>query len=360
MTHLKNQEAPVNSIASHIIVAMACASVALGDISRAADVVPVPVRLEPREGSFCVTPSTRVVADDAAAEAIKLIDVLAPALGYRLRRAKLAGPETHIRLEIEPALVSRLGEEGYELEVTTQSILLRAGRGAGLFYAAQTLRQLLPPAIFSKHETAVEWIVPCVRIRDYPRFQWRGLLIDPARHFIPVRDVERFIDTMALHKFNRLQIHLTDGQGWRIEIRKYPQLTATGARMDFTAMGRGVPADGAADSEPGAFYTQDDIRHLVRYAAARHITIVPEIEMPAHTGAAALAEALWSPRIDRHYDLFLVRLTRHLERLRAAEVNYRPLDKEAVRWPDRTDSRAIDDYARKEWAGMLDGYYRQR
>ncbi|MBL9139891.1 MAG: family 20 glycosylhydrolase, partial [Verrucomicrobiales bacterium] len=115
---------------------------------------------------------------------------------------------------------------------------------------------------------------------------WRGLLIDPARHFIPVRDFERYLDVMALHKFNRLQIHLTDDQGWRLEIRKYPELTRVGSTMDFTSIQRDAAARGDGT---GRYYRQEEIRHLVKYAAARHITLVPEIEMPAHTGAAIVS-----------------------------------------------------------------------
>jgi len=190
-------------------------------------------------------------------------------------------------LELSEKL-SRLGDEGYELDVSAEQVAIRAWRPGGLFHGIQTLLQLLPPTIFS--ETRVEnvtWNVPCVKIVDYPRFQWRGLLIDPARHFIPVEDVESFIDAIALHKFNRLQIHLTDDQGWRIEIKKYPKLTKTGAWMDFTTMRKGKKdTDG---QRPGGFYTQEDIRHLVQYAAERYVTIVPEIEMPAHTGASIVS-----------------------------------------------------------------------
>ncbi|MDP2899125.1 MAG: beta-N-acetylhexosaminidase, partial [bacterium] len=175
-------------------------------------------------------------------------------------------------------------------EVTTQSIVLRAGGPAGLFYGIQTLRQLLPPAVFAGKKVAgVEWAVPCVRITDYPRFRWRGLLIDPARHFIPVKDVKQFLDVMALYKFNRLQIHLTDDQGWRIEIKKYPQLVQTGAWMDFTAIQQIGASERANAQRPGGFYTQEEVRDLVRYAAERYVTIVPEIEMPAHTGAAIVS-----------------------------------------------------------------------
>ncbi len=253
-------------------------------------VIPRPVLGEVSEGVFRFTAETVVAArDDARAEAAKLIACIAPATGYPLKLVENPqGAQNIVRLDIESSPKVRLGEEGYELEVTPQSVTIRAARPAGLFYGIQTLRQLLPPAIFSKEKVeAVEWSVPCAHIIDYPRFQWRGLLIDPARHFIPRQDVERFIDAMALHKFNRLQIHLTDDQGWRIEIKKYPQLTQIGAWMDFTTVRQGGGQTNG--SRPGGFYSQDDIRRLVRYAADRYVTIVPEIEMPAHTGAAIVS-----------------------------------------------------------------------
>jgi alpha-N-acetylglucosaminidase len=267
-------------------------SAAVGKARETINLIPLPVSLQQSNGSFRVTPSTTVVAaGNAAQEAGKLIDALAPALGCRLPLAESEPTaKDSIQLWNSPALESRLGAEGYELEVTTRFIAIRAGGPAGLFYGIQTLRQLLPPAIFSKQKVeGVEWTVPCVRITDYPRFRWRGLLIDPARHFAPVRDVEQFLDAMALHKFNRLQIHLTDDQGWRLEIKKYPQLVQVGAWMDLTTIWRGGEAQATKDPRPGGFYSQDDIRHLVRYAAERHITIVPEIEMPAHTGAAIVS-----------------------------------------------------------------------
>ena len=253
--------------------------------------IPLPVSIEARDGSFLITAATSVVADEAAAsEASKLIEALAPAMGFRLNLAKDSQATSRIQLKINPALKDRLADEGYELEVTPESVTIHAAGSAGLFYGVQTLRELLPPAVFNKQKVdGIEWRAPCVRITDHPRFAWRGLLIDPARHFIPVRDVEQYIDVMALHKLNRLQIHLTDDQGWRIEIKKYPQLVATGAWMDITTIWNGGKPKAANGERPGGFYTQDDIRRLVRYAAERHITIVPEIEMPAHTGAAIVS-----------------------------------------------------------------------
>lgn len=273
-----------------IAAVFAClwATVAAGGTS----IIPAPVSCEQREGAFVVTPATRVVAEgDAAGEAAGFIDSLAPAMGFRLGRGDGASSGGNaIQLRIDSGLKERLGEEGYELDVTISSIQVRAAGRAGLFFGVQTLRQLLPPAIFSAEKVSgVEWVVPCVRVMDYPRFGWRGLLIDPARHFIPVPDFERFIDTMALHKFNRLQVHFTDDQGWRIEIKKYPRLVEIGSKMDFTTILRQPETWGGTDSRPAQFYTQDEIRRLVRYAADRHITIVPEIEMPAHTGAAIVS-----------------------------------------------------------------------
>ncbi len=275
-----------------ILFACLCLGCTADAVAGKTSVIPQPVSMEQGDGSFLLTRSTCVVAEgDAATEASKLIDSLAPAMGYRLKLVESsAAREGNIDLKIAASLEDRLGDEGYELTVTARSITISAPGPAGLFYGIQTLRQLLPLAVFSSRRVeGTEWTVPCVRITDRPRFGWRGLLIDPARHFIPVPDVEQFIDAMALHKFNRLQIHLTDDQGWRIEIRKYPRLVETGAWMDFTAFHQPAKKAGPNDKPPGGYYTQDDIRHLVHYAAERHITIMPEIEMPAHTGAAIVS-----------------------------------------------------------------------
>ena len=274
----------MDRIVLHIAATAVCLTSALGASAGTANVIPLPVSVEERDGQFVIDSSTHVIAEgEAAIEAAKLIEALASAMEYRLKPGKRV--LNSIQLDIVPSLEGKLGEEGYELEVTEQAIRLRATKGTGLFYGIQTLRQLMPPVIFGQRKVeGVRWAVPCVHIIDSPRFQWRGLLIDPARHFIPVRDVERYIDTMALHKFNRLQIHFTDNQGWRIEIKKYPKLTEIGAWMDFTTFRQKNSA-----KKVGGFYTQDEIRHLVRYAAQCYVTIVPEIEMPAHTGAAIVS-----------------------------------------------------------------------
>jgi hexosaminidase len=269
------------------ILATTCAALIFGSAVYAEpSIIPLPVEMKGSKGEFKITPDTRIVAEGkATAEAVKLIDTLAPAMGYRLQLAELHGAKNTITLSLDASLDKKLGEEGYTLNATARRIELRAAAPAGLFYGIQTLRQLLPPDVYRNAPVEnVEWTVPCVRITDYPRFEWRGLLIDPARHFIPKRDMMRYIDAMALHKFNRLQIHFTDGQGWRIEIKKYPLLTEVGSRWHNTIEQR--------DDKGliyGGYYTQEDIRELVRYGAERYVMLVPEIEMPYHAGAAIVA-----------------------------------------------------------------------
>ena len=252
----------------------------------ALNIIPRPAELIVGEGTFQVSRTTTVVASGRArGEADRLIETLAPAMGFELERVDDRAGAGGIELVIDETLGEALGTEGYTLDVTSESISLRAAAEAGLFYGIQTLRQLLPVEIYSPRRVdGVAWTVPGVAITDYPRFEWRGLLIDPARHFIPVEDVKHFIEVMALHKYNRLQVHLTDNEGWRIEIEKYPELAVLGSQMDWNLRYR----DGEGPRCFG-YYTQDEIRELVRYAAERYITIVPEIEMPYHAGSAIVA-----------------------------------------------------------------------
>jgi hexosaminidase len=170
-----------------------------------------------------------------------------------------------------------LGAEGYELTVTSDSVRLVASQPAGLFHGIQTIRQLLPAEVES--DLGVErsqWLIPAVRIVDQPRFAWRGAMLDVARHFFTVDEVEQFIDILALYKMNILHLHLADDQGWRIALTSRPKLTTMGS---LTQVGGG----------PGGFYTQQDYQDIIRYAAARYITVVPEIDMPSHINAALIA-----------------------------------------------------------------------
>jgi hexosaminidase len=192
-----------------------------------------------------------------------------------------------IVLRVDPGLAP----EAYRLTVDGYAIRIDGGSAAGVFWGAQTFRQLLGPDAFRRapvDPARRRWDVPMVVIEDGPRFRWRGLLLDVARHFMPKDGVLRYLDLMAAHKLNVFHFHLTDDQGWRIEIRKYPRLTETGSWRARTKFGH--RASPLWEEKPhGGFYTQDDIREIVAYAAERHITVVPEIDVPGHSQAAITA-----------------------------------------------------------------------
>ncbi|WP_171171037.1 beta-N-acetylhexosaminidase [Streptomyces sp. I05A-00742] len=200
------------------------------------------------------------------------------------------GHANHLVLRVDPRLAGELGPEGYRVVVDGHGMFLDGADAAGLFWAAQTFRQLLGPAAFRRAPVAArdEWHVPCVTIEDAPRFGWRGVLLDVARHFLPKDGVLRYLDLLAAHKLNVLHLHLTDDQGWRVEIERYPRLTEAGAWRARTKAGH--RASPLWDERPhGGYYTKDDLREIVAYAAERHITVVPEIDLPGHSQAAIAA-----------------------------------------------------------------------
>jgi hexosaminidase len=241
-------------------------------------IIPKPANVQERAGAFALRADTVVAyskddAGETAETAQYLADMLAPITGLHLKTDAQPNAES-----LQAGIVfvrqhgaDNLGEEGYILDVTPDKIVIRANKAAGMFYAVQTLRQLLPQkSVESKDATTSNGSVPCVRIEDRPRFRWRGLMLDPARNYLTVDFLKRYIDILASYKMNRLHLHLTDTQNWTVEIKKYPQLTNM-SRWP-------VPADHAR-----GVYTQDDLRKLVAYAASRHVMLVPEIEMPAHS-----------------------------------------------------------------------------
>ncbi|KIF74644.1 beta-N-acetylhexosaminidase [Streptomyces sp. 150FB] len=198
--------------------------------------------------------------------------------------------ENRVLLEINPALESELGPEAYRLTADGRTIRIDGGSAAGVFWGAQTLRQLLGPDAYRAAPVAPgrEWTVPTVIVEDAPRFGWRGLMLDVARHFMPKDGVLRYLDLLAAHKLNVFHFHLTDDQGWRVEIKRFPKLTEIGAWRDRTKWG--FRTSELWDEKPhGGYYTQDDIREIVAYAAERHITVVPEIDIPGHSQAAIAA-----------------------------------------------------------------------
>ena len=256
--------------------------------------VPVPAKLSTGKGSFVLRATTPIVTDTALrARGRQLASMLGPATGFDLPVVATAAAGPHIALRQSAALARTLGSEGYQLSVTPAAVTIRAASPAGAFYALQTLRQLLPPAIFRESTVAGQrWEIPAVTIEDTPRFAWRGAHLDVARHFQPKEFVKKYIDLLAIHKMNRFHWHLTDDQGWRIEIARYPKLTEIAGWRKETLIGHeprdisGAQFDG---KRHGGFYTKDDIREIVAYAADRFITVIPEIEMPGHSQAVVAA-----------------------------------------------------------------------
>ncbi|MBU4200038.1 MAG: beta-N-acetylhexosaminidase [Verrucomicrobia bacterium] len=252
--------------------------------SKSLPLVPKPVSVEHGKGCFVLTSDTILVTDEASKRtAVQLAAFLRPASGFNLAIASSAGHNGTIIALAQDKDMADLGSEGYRLEVTPERVSLTAPTQAGLFYAIQTLRQLLPPLIFSTRPmNMVEWRIPCLKINDHPRFEWRGLMLDTGHDFQHVPFILRFIDLMALHKFNTLHWHITDLGTFPLEIKNYPRLqdpASLGTRM------RGEPKRGV---KPGR-YTQTEVREIVKYAAARHITVVPEIDMPGHSTPALIA-----------------------------------------------------------------------
>jgi hexosaminidase len=252
---------------------------ACGEAPPVHSLVPIPSEVElTRADTFHVTADTWITYEPEAPAVEPIARFLSDLIGNtwqtRPRVVAIAGPDPgpsiHLSLTGDRA---ELGDEGYELLIGTRRVDLRAAAPAGLFWGVQTIRQLLPPLVeYTAAYRRPLWI-PTGRIVDLPRFEWRGAMLDVARHFRTVEEVERFIDLMAPYKLNRLHLHLSDDQGWRIEIPGWPLLTEIGGS---TQVGGGA----------GGFYTTADYTRIVEHAASRFITVVPEIDMPGHTNAA--------------------------------------------------------------------------
>ena len=243
-------------------------------------VVPAPTTVVPGEGaSFVLTPATAIVvpADGEGARVGEaLATLLRPATGFPLPVSRADGPVPRGAIALRLGGPAALGAEGYELIIAADSVRVLAAEAAGLFHGVQTLRQLLPAGIESEQSAmrmASAWTVPAGRIEDHPRFAWRGAMLDVARHFFSVDEVKQYVDLLALYKLNTLHLHLSDDQGWRIQIDSWPKLSTVGGSTEVAG-------------RAGGFYTKQDYSELVRYAQERFITVVPEIDMPGHTNAA--------------------------------------------------------------------------
>ncbi|MDO9615515.1 MAG: glycoside hydrolase family 20 protein, partial [Bacteroidota bacterium] len=259
--------------------------------------IPQPQKMILGESSFKFKKSTRLIVESVDQKVIAdgFSDLFEKASGYKLDII-VGGDEgsNQVYFRTEPVMAP----EAYSLEVSENRIEIKAAKPAGFYYAVQTLRQLLPIEIEGTlNLTEIEWLVPAVSISDSPAFEWRGFMLDVSRHFFPKEDVPRMIDHLAIHKINTLHLHLVDDQGWRIEIKKYPKLTEIGAwRVDrkdkhWNARPKQEPGETATY---GGFYTQEDIKEMVAYAQSRFVTIVPEIELPAHVTSALAAYPQYS------------------------------------------------------------------
>ena len=269
-----------------VLATIACYS---QDSSRAIAIIPEPVSVTKTNGTF--TLPQPITVSIGAADSLK--PVIA-ALKDRLKATGAtvdvsSGSNAAIKLMLNPKADATLGKEGYKLSITPTGATITANAAAGLFYGVQTLLQLFPKEIESPTPvTGVKWEAPCVEVVDYPRFGWRGLMLDVARHFFTKEDVKRYIDDMVRYKYNLLHMHLADDEGWRIEIKSLPNLTKVGA-WNVKKVGYFGTFPKPGPNEPrnyGGFYTQDDIRELVQYAKDRFVNILPEIDVPGHSLAA--------------------------------------------------------------------------
>jgi hexosaminidase len=260
------------------------------------NLIPFPAQFNGGEGQFVVNAQTKIIvtAKDAALKPIaqSLINTLKTASKLTLPIAVTVAPTAKNVIYIRQNKALGLGTEGYKLIVSADRVILETATPQGAFYGMQTIFQLLPPAVFSPVPVEnTTWAMPVCQIQDKPRFVHRGLMLDVSRHFMPVAFVKKYIDLLALHKMNVFHWHLTDDQGWRVEIKKYPKLTQIGSKRRETLVGQyseNYPQkfDG---KESGGFYTQAEIKDIVKYAQSKYVTIIPEIEMPGHALAALAA-----------------------------------------------------------------------
>jgi len=255
-------------------------------------IIPAPVSLVPMDGCFTFSPETRIIVahldGDARLAAEFLAQLVKNPTGLTVPVEEGSIQRTHdVRMSVDPSI----HKEGYVLAVTPDAVDIRAGSAVGMFYAVQTLRQLLPVEVENaKRVGGLVLSIPACEIKDHPQFAYRGMHLDVGRHIFPVSCVKKYIDMIAMHKMNAFHWHLTEDQGWRIEIMKYPRLTTIGGFRKETLVGSGNEKPQVFDGMPyGGFYTQAEIKDVVAYARSKFVTIIPEIEMPGHSTAALAA-----------------------------------------------------------------------
>jgi hexosaminidase len=285
-TNLIKMKNNFKSIAASFVVLMllvaSCTVKAPSDLSKS-EIIPKPVSVNATGDYFIIKPETAILTGGESVElkniAQYLADRLKPATGFEFRVSSSSGAEGTGNIILTLAGdSSKLGDEGYEMQISKNELKLIARTGAGLFRGVQTIRQLLPAAIEMNTLQKGPWEIATGTITDYPEYALRGSMLDVSRHFFSVEDVKKYIDEISYYKMNLLHLHLSDDQGWRIEIKSWPNLTAYGST---TQVGGGK----------GGFYTQEQYSDIVKYALDRYMIIVPEIDMPGHTNAALASYA---------------------------------------------------------------------
>jgi hexosaminidase len=248
------------------------------DISTVA-LIPKPVSVTSAQGAFELNDKTAIYIDKSAAGAENVAGYFAqkifPAAGFKVNVASEAGVN---QIALLGASSADLGDEGYELSIASNGIKISANKPAGFFYGLQTILQLLPDGVSKNSKQDADWLIGAGTIRDYPSYGFRGAMLDVSRHFFSVDDVKRYIDLISFYKMNTLHLHLSDDQGWRIEIKSWPNLATRGGS---TQVGGGN----------GGYYTQEQFSDIVKYGQDRFVTIIPEIDMPGHTNAALASYA---------------------------------------------------------------------
>ncbi|WP_353717444.1 beta-N-acetylhexosaminidase [Dyadobacter sp. 676] len=265
------------------------------------NVIPKPTNVLTAQGAWSFKTKMKIGAP-ADARWAHVAEMLAAQLGKATGRTPVVAKGKG-DISFVASSDASLGEEGYRLLSTPKGVTIQAQTAKGAFYGVQTLLQLLPAEVFSETPVAgVKWAVPYVTIKDVPRYAYRGLMLDVCRHFMPVEFVKKYIDLIALHKQNQFHWHLTDDQGWRIEIKKYPELKTISSKRKETMKGHykdqkydGIPYEG--------FYTQEDIREVIKYAEERFVNVIPEIEMPGHALAALAAYPQLGNNPDKIYEV---------------------------------------------------------
>ncbi len=297
--------------------------------------IPQPVSLITRQGNFILPKHVLITAPsqaDVRLVTAYLKNKLTTSAGSLVTIKSASSIPATIKFILNTKADTLLGKEGYHLWVSKKGIIIRANEAAGLFYGAQTLIQLLPKEVESNEVvTGVKWSVPCVDIKDYPRFAWRGLMLDVSRHFFTKDEVKQYIDQMVRFKFNLLHMHLTDDEGWRVEIKSLPKLTTVGA-YNVKKVGEFGRFSAPTPDEPrtyGGFYTQDDIKELVLYGKERFLNIMPEIDVPGHSLAAVASypELSCTPGADQYQTRSGERMTIDNTLNPSSEKTYDFLDK---------------------------------